>query len=83
MTLETWPMGKKSTFELRQMNFFFPLQLVALDELIKVYIIHFLVEKFLHEIYQFENLKELKTSIKVHTETKNRPIPIVRHIGEF
>ena len=49
--------------------------MTGLDELIKVDTIHFLVEKFLHEIYQFESLKGLTYfSNKVHTETKNRPI---------
>jgi len=36
---------------------------IALDELINAYVIHFLVEKFLHEIYQFESLKGLTTSV--------------------
>ena len=61
MTLETWPTAKKSIFELRQIDFF-RRQSIALDELIKVQVIHFLVEKFLHEIYQFESLKGLTTN---------------------
>ena len=52
--------------------------------LIKLYVVHFLVEKFLHEIYQFESLKGFDNfGGKVHTENKNRPIQIVRHIGAF
>ena len=50
MTLESWPTAKKSTFELRQIDFFFRRQSIAFDELIKVYVIHFFVQKFLHEI---------------------------------
>ena len=66
MTLETWPTAKKSTFELRQI-IFFRQQSIALDELIKGYVIHFLVEKFLHEINQFESLKGLTTSVVRYT----------------
>ena len=62
MTLETWPTAKQSTFELRPIDFF-RLQSKALDELIKIYVIYFLVEKFLHEMYQFESLKGLTTSV--------------------
>ena len=67
MMLETGPTAKKSTFELRQIYFFFRQQLIALDELIKVYVIHFWVEKFLHEIYQFESLKGLTVSVVRYT----------------
>ena len=67
MTLETWPTAKKSTFELRQIDFFFRRQSIAFDELIKVYVIHFFVQKFLHEIYQFESLKGLTTSVVRYT----------------
>ena len=75
MTLETWPTVKKSTFELRQMYFFFRRQSIALDELIEVYVIHFLVENFLQEMYQFKSFKGVDNfSSKVRTETKNRPI---------
>ena len=66
MTLETWPTAKKSTFELRQIDCF-PRQPIAFDELIKIYVIHFLVEKFIHEIYQFESLKGLATSVVRYT----------------
>ena len=66
MTLETWPKAKKSTFELRQI-YYFRRQSFALDEPIKAYVIHFLVEKFLHEIYQFESLKGLTTSVVRYT----------------
>ena len=67
MTLETWPTAKKSTFELRQIDFIFREHSIDLDELIKVYVIRFLVEKFLHEIYQFESLKGLTTSVVRYT----------------
>ena len=66
MTLETLPSAKKSTFELRQIDFF-RRQSIALDELIKVYVIQFLVEKFLYEMYQFESLKRLTTSVVRYT----------------
>ena len=66
MTLETLPTAKKSILELRQIDFF-RRQSIALEELIKVYVIHFLVEKFLHEIYQFERVKGLKTSVVRYT----------------
>ena len=69
MTLETWPTTKKSTFKLRQIDFFFRRQSSALDELMEVYVIHVLVEKLLHEIYQFDNFNS-----KVHTETQNKPL---------
>ena len=67
MTLETWPMAKKSTFELRQIDFCFRRQSIALDELNKAYIIRFSVEIFLHEIYLFGNLKGLTTSVVMYT----------------
>ena len=67
MTLESWPTAKKSTFELRQIDIFFRRQSMAFDELIKVYVIHFFVQKFLHEIYQFESLKGLTTSVVRYT----------------
>ena len=63
MTLETWPTAKKSTIEQGQIDGFLRRQSIALDELIKVYLIQFLVERFLHEIYQFESLKGLTTSV--------------------
>ena len=66
MTLETWPTAKESTFELRQIDFF-PRQSIALDELIEVYVVHFLVEKFLQQMYQFESLKGLTTSVVRYT----------------
>jgi len=62
MTVETWPMAKKSTFELRQIDSFS----TAVDSFWKVDVSmgHPLsVEKFLHEVYQFENLKGLTTSV--------------------
>ena len=67
MTLETWPTAKKSTVELRQIDFFFQRQSITLDELIKVYVIHLLVEKFLHGIYLFESLKGWTTSVVRYT----------------
>ena len=56
MKLETWPTAQKSAFELRQIDFFFRRQSIGLDDLITVYVINIFVEKFLHEIYQFESL---------------------------
>ena len=67
MTLETWPTTKMSAFELRPIDFFFRRQSIAVDELVKVNVIHFLVEKFLHEINHFESLKGLTTSVVRYT----------------
>ena len=64
MLLENLPTAKKSTFEQRQIDFFFRRQSIALDGLSKVYAIHFLIEKFFHEMYRFESLKELTTSVE-------------------
>ena len=63
----TWDCGRKSydkkgNFWTKTDRFFFRRQSIALDELIK-YDVHFFVEKFLHEIYQFESFKGLTTSV--------------------
>ena len=67
MMLETWPTAKKSTFELRQIYFFFRRQSMGLDELMKVSFIRFLVEKFLHDIFLIESLKGSTTSVVIYT----------------
>jgi len=47
-----------------------------------VYVVHFLAQKFLTiPVLKFKGVDNF--SSKIHTETKNRPIPIVRNIGEI
>ena len=82
MTLETWPTAKKSTFELRQIDFFYGSHSSWwVDESI----CHpFFGRKTLSWDIPVWKFKEVDNfSSKVHAETKNRPIPIVRHIGEI
>ena len=55
--------GKKKQLLNYDIEFVFRRQSIALDELIKWYSIHFLVQKFLHEVYQFESFKGLTTSV--------------------
>ena len=66
-------MARKSPFELRQIDCFVRRQSIALDELIKLRVICFLVEKVLQEIYKFESWADNFNS-KVHIETKNSTI---------
>jgi len=70
--------GKKIHFWTNTDRFYFRRHSIALDELIKVYVINFLVEKFLHEIYQFESLKGLTLCLWKTIKNQNKKKQVFR-----
>ena len=83
MTLETWPTAKKSTFELKRIDFFSTAVDSSwwADQSICHPFFGGKIPSWDIPVWKFEGVDNFRS--KVYTETKNRPIPIVRHIGEF